>query len=191
MNPHFLLLLESLPPELPPDRFFGMDGQTLISAGINAIGVILLSVILTKLLYKPVRKMLNDRTERIKNQMDEARESRAAAGELRTKYDHRLKDIDVERTAILEEARKQANEQRDNILSAAKDEALELKEKAGIEIAAERERVRDEMYTAVIDISSDMAEKLLAAAIDRDAHARLFADGLAELDRALFAPVEA
>ena len=190
MNPQFLFLLEALP-ELPPDRFFAMDSQTLIMAATNAVGVILLSFILTKLLYKPVRKFLRERTERIQNQIDEARENKAAAGELRARYDHRLKDIDLERTAILEEARKQANEQRTQILNTAKDEAKDLKEKAGLEIAAERERVRDEIHTAVIDISSEMAEKLLAAAIDKKAHERLFADGLAELDRALFSPAEA
>ena len=190
MNPLFLFLLDSLPPELPPDRFFAMDSQTFISAAFNALGVILLGVILTKILYKPVRAFLHERTQRIQNQMDEARESRAAAGELRAKYDHQLKDIDVERTAILEEARKQANEQRTQILSTAKDEAKDLKDKAGMEIAAERERVRDEIHTAIIDISSEMAEKLLAATIDKNAHERLFADGLAELDRTLFATVE-
>ena len=191
MNSQFLFLLESLPQELPPDRFFAMDLQTLITAGVNALGVILLSIILTKILYKPVRNLLHERTQRIQNQLDEARESRAAAGELRTKYDHQLKDIDLERTAILEEARKQASEQRAQILSMAKDEARDLKDRAGIEIAAERERVRDEIHTAVIDISSEMAEKLLAATIDRKAHDRLFADGLAELDKALFVPSEA
>jgi len=191
LNPVFFVLLESLPPELPPNRFFAMDSQVLINAGVNAVGVILLSIILTKILYKPVRNFLRERTERIQSQLDEARESKAAAGELRTRYDHRLKDIDVERTAILEEARKQASEQRAQILSTAKDEAKDLKEKAGLEIAAERARARDEIHTAVIDISSEMAEKLLAASIDRNAHDRLFADGLAELDRALFVPVEA
>jgi len=190
LNPQFLILLESLPRELPPDRFFGMDTQTLIGAGVNAFAVILLSVVLTWLLYKPVRNFLRQRTERIRNQMDEARESRAAAGELRTKYDHRLKDIDLERTAILEEARKQANEQRSQILSMAKDEAKDLKDRAGVEIAAERERVRDEIHTAVINVSYEMAEKLLAASIDRKAHDRLFADGLAELDKVLFVPTE-
>ena len=187
LNPHFLLLLEALPRELPPDRFFGIDTQTLIGAGFNALGVVLLSFILTKLLYKPVRAFLRERTGRIQGQMDEARESRAAAGELRARYDHQLKDIDLERTAILEEARKQANEQRAQILGMARDEAKELKDRAGVEIAAERERVRDEIHTAVIDISSEMAEKLLGVAIDTKAHERLFADGLRELDSAVFA----
>jgi len=190
LNPQFLFLLESLPRELPPDRFFGIDTQTLIGAGFNASAVVLLSIILTKLLYKPVRGFLRERTLRIQNQLDEARESRTVASELRVKYDHQLKDIDLERTAILEEARKLASEQRAQILSMAKDEAKDIKDRAGTEIAAERERVRDEIHTAIVDISMEMAEKLLAANIDKKAHERLFANGLAELDRALYAPTQ-
>lgn len=186
MNHIFLFLLEAAPSELPPNRFFGMDEQTLIGAAFNALGVIVLGVILTFLLYKPVRNFLRERTERIQGQLDDARESRAEAGELRAKYDHQLKDIDLERTAILEETRKQASEQRTQILSMAKDEAKDLKDRAGMEIVAERERVRDEIHTAVIDISLEMAEKLLTVSIDKKAHERLFADGLAKLDKAVF-----
>ena len=183
---HRVLLLFDMPPELPPDRFFGMDLQTLIQAGVNALAVILLCVILTWLLYKPVKNFLRERVERIQNQLNEARESRASASELKARYDRQLKDIDLERAAILEEVRKQAGEQREQILNTAKDEARELKDRAGIEIAAERERIRDEIHSAVIDISSDMAEKLLAAAIDKKAHERLFNEGLEELDRVVF-----
>jgi len=186
LNSQFLILLESVPRELPPDRFFGIDTQTIIGASFNALSVVVLSFILTWLLYKPVRNFLRERTERIQNQVDEARENKTAASELRAKYDHQLKDIDLERTAILEEARKQAGEQRTQILSLAKDEAKELTERAGLEITAERERARDEIHTAVIDVSLEIAEKLLGATIDPKTHARLFADGLKELDRALF-----
>jgi len=184
VNLQFLFLQASQ--ELPPDRFFGMDSQTLIGAGVNALGVILLAFILTKILYKPVRNFLRERTERIQNQMDEARDSRAAAGELRAKYDHQLKDINLERTAILDEARKQAATQREQILALAKGEAKDLKDRATMEVEMERDRIRGEIHSALIDISSDMAEKLLAATIDRKAHERLFNEGLHELDRVVF-----
>ena len=173
------------------DRMIGFDMQTVYGVAANMVVLIILGIIMYKLLYGPVRKFLNDRTERIRSQLEEAKEGRAAAGELRARYDRQLMDIDLERTAILEEARKHANEQRDHILSTAKDEAKEMKDRAGMEIAAERDRVRDEIHAAVIDISAEMAEKLLAASIDRQAHDRLFADGLAELDRALYVPSEA
>jgi len=181
-----LFFLLNAASELPPGRIIDFDMATVISAVVNLVPLLILAFILTKLMYAPVRKFLNDRTERIRNQLAEAEEGRTAASELRARYDRQLKDIDLERATILEEARKQASEQREQILVAARDEARELKDRATTEVEIERERIRDEIHTAVIDISSDMAEKLLAASIDRHAHDRLFNDGLAELDRVVF-----
>jgi len=177
-----LFLLEAL----PPDRFFDMDMQTLIQTGVNAVIVIILGIVLTKILYKPVRKFLSDRTERIQNQLDHAKDSKAAASELRLRYDSRLKNIDLERASIIDESRKLASEQREHILNTAKDEAKEIKMRASLEVEAERKRIKDELHTAVIDISSDIAEKLLGLSIDKKAHDRLFAEGLDELERVVF-----
>ena len=171
---------------LPPDRFFGLDAQALIQTGANAFVLIILGIIITKVLYAPVRNFMRERSDRIQGQLDDARDSKAAASDLKHQYDRQLKDIEVERAAILEEARKLANEQRNHILDAAKDEARLIKEQAGVEIEAERERVRNEIHAAIVDISTDMAEKLLAAAIDQKAHERLFDEGLAELERVVF-----
>jgi len=184
MNVRMLLLLDTL----PPDRFFDMDMQTVIQTAANAFILILLGIILTRILYAPVRDFLKERTARIQRQLDEAKDNKATAMELRSRYDHQLKDIDLERTAILDEARKHANQQRELLINQAKDEVRDLKYQAGVEIEAERMRVRDEIYSAIVDISSDMAEKLLLASIDKQAHERLFDESLAELDRALYMP---
>ena len=172
--------------DLPPDRFFGMDMQTVIQTSVNIVIVIILGIVLTKILYTPVRNFLSERTQRIQNQLDHARDSKATASELRAKYDSQLKDIDIERAAILDESRKLASEQREHILSLAKDEAKEIKVRASQEVEAERKRITDELHTAVIDISSNMAEKLLSHSIDKKAHDRLFAEGLAELEQVVF-----
>ncbi|MCL2362185.1 MAG: F0F1 ATP synthase subunit B [Defluviitaleaceae bacterium] len=180
MNGLFFLL------DMPAGRIIDFDLATVISTLANLVPLLILGLILTKVMYAPVRKFLNDRTERVRSQLDEAREGRAAAGELRSRYDRQLKEIDLERAAILDEARKHANDQRENILASAKDEAKDIKERAGMEVEMERERIREEIHSALIDISSDMAEKLLMATIDRGAHDRLFDEGLMELDRVVF-----
>jgi len=180
MNGLFFLL------DGPPGRIIDFDLATVISTLVNLVPLLLLGFILTKVMYAPVRKFLQDRAERIRNQLDEAKESRVQAGEMRAKYDRQLKDIDLERAAILDEARKQVAQQRDQILSTATSEAKELKARASMEVEMERERIRDEIHSAIIDISSDMAEKLLTASIDKKAHERLFDEGLLELDRVVF-----
>jgi len=172
--------------DLPPGRIIDFDLATVISTLANLVPLLILGLILTKVMYAPVRKFLHDRSERVRSQLEEAREGQIYASELRDRYDRQLKEIDLERTAILDEARKQANSQREYIITVAKDEARELKERAGVEVEIERERIKSEIHTALIDISSDMAEKLLKATVDRNAHDRLFAEGLLELDKVVF-----
>jgi len=172
--------------ETPPGRIIDFDLATVISTLANLVPLLILGFILTKVMYAPVRKFLNDRTERINSQLNDAKESKATASELRNRYDHQLKEIDLERTSILDEARKQASDQRDIILSTARDEAKDIKNRASMEVEIERDRIRDEIYSALVDISSDIAEKLLMASIDRSAHDRLFREGLLELDRVVF-----
>ena len=171
---------------VPEGRFFGMDMQTVLQTGAYIFSITLVGIVLTRILYNPIRDFLRQRVERITSQLEDARVSKAAASELKAKYDHQLMDIEVERAAILDEARKHAGEQREHILSTAKDEAKDLKDRAGMEIEAERMRIRDEIHSAILDISTEMAEKLLVASIDKKAHERLFDEGLAELERALY-----
>jgi F0F1-type ATP synthase membrane subunit b/b' len=49
-------------------------------------------------------------------------------------------------------------------------------------IATELEQTKGAVHQAIIDISTDMAAKLIAAAIDQKAHDRLFSEALTELE---------
>ena len=172
--------------DMPAGRIIDFDMATVVSTLANLVPLLILGLILTKVMYAPVRKFLNDRTERVQNQLDEAKAGRVAAGELQAKYSSQLKEIDLERAAILDAAKKQASDQREQILLTAKQEAKSLKDRASIEVEMERERIREDIHTALIDISSDIAEKILVASVDRDAHDRLFSEGLLALDRVVF-----
>ena len=69
MNLHNLIFLAQTVPE---GRVFGLDSQTLISIGIQLFNAILLAVVLGYLLYKPVKEFMQNRTNRIQSQLDDA-----------------------------------------------------------------------------------------------------------------------
>ena len=165
---------------------FGLELQTFIQMLPNSINVIVLAVVMSKLLYNPVRKILNDRAERIATQLAEATEAQAAAAELKAEYEEKLKAMGEERAQILEEARQLAAERRDQLLATAKNEASEIKEAANKDINSERERVKDEVYQAIVDISTDMAAKLINTTIDQNAHDKLFGEAMAALEATAF-----
>jgi len=180
LNPQFLFALNADIPCCQP--LIGMDLQTVIGMIPNLFNFIALAALLTWLLYKPVKKILQARADRVEGDMSEAALSKATAAELKTHYEQKVRDIEVERAAILEEARKLANENRERIVSDAKAEAHDVKERANRDIATEREQIKGAVHQAIIDISTDMAAKLIAATVDKTTHDKLFSEAMTELE---------
>ena len=168
---------------------FSLNLQTFIQMIPALISFIVLALAFTYFLYKPVRRLLQTRADRIADDIANAEADKATASELKAMYELKIKDIEAERAAILEEARLEANKRLSMILGDAKTEAGEIRERARRDITAERERVKAEVHQAIIDISTDMAAKLVSATIDKRDHDRLFAEALDDLDATAFRPL--
>jgi len=162
-------------------RVFGLDSQTLIQIGLNIINVALLALALSKLLYNPVRNFMQNRDDRIRSQLNHAQKESDDALALKLEYEQKLAEIDTQRNVILEEARVLATDNRSRMMMDAKAEAEALKARAASEIEGERERVREEMRQAIIEVSSLMAEKLCRVSVDSITQERLFDEAMREL----------
>ncbi|MCL2857025.1 MAG: F0F1 ATP synthase subunit B [Oscillospiraceae bacterium] len=169
---------------VPDGRVFGLDQQTLISIGINLFNVIILAVLLSWLLYNPVRKFMAARTARIASQIEGAARQAQDAEQLRVEYEQKIAEIAVEREEILEGARKMAAENAKQTLAAAKAEADGVRERAADEIEHERERVRAEMKQVIIEVSTAMTEKILVASVDDAVYERMFDATVSEMENA-------
>jgi len=165
---------------------FTLELQTFLQMIPNFLSFVLLVFVFKRFLYVPVRNILQKRADRVEADMQFAATDKAAAEELRTLYEQKVRDIELERTEILEAARKEAIARVDQILGEAKENAQITRDRARRDIVAEQERVKAEMHQAIIDISTDMAAKLVAATIDKQAHDRLFAEAMEELEATAF-----
>jgi len=159
-----------------------MDMDTIISAGANLINVGILATVLAFLLYRPVRDILRKRTERIQGQLAQAEDEMAKAAELRIQYEQKIEEVHREREEILAEARKHAAETSRRLVADAKKEADALRERTAANIETEWERAEAEMRTAIIEISSELAEKFVTLAINKETHDKLFAKTVAEME---------
>jgi len=169
----------SVPQSIPP---FGIDMNTVISAVSNLINVAILAVVLAFLLYRPVRDVLRKRTERISRQLQQADDEMTRAMELRQQYEQKIEEIDREREELLGEARKQAADTSRRLLSEAKTEADAVKERAARTVEMEWERAESQMRTAIIDVSSLMAEKFVKLAINKETHDNLLNEAMSDLE---------
>jgi len=152
---------------MPAGSLVQFDKAFLVRIGIQWFNIILLTAVLIFVLYKPVKKFMTNRIERIKNEIDSARQTNEKAKDLKAEYEKLIADIGEEREKILSQARRVAVERSDQILFAAQEEAKHLLQKAEDEIKLEREKVADDIKMQIIELSSLMASRFVEVSIDK------------------------
>ncbi len=104
-------------------RLFDLDWQLLADSCLMIIAIFVLFLALSYFLFNPARKFLNDRKEKIRGELEEAKTSQEKAAELKEQYEAKLKDIDKEAEDILSDARRRALQNEERIVAQAKEEA--------------------------------------------------------------------
>ena len=163
-------------------RVFGLDQQTFTDMGIQLLNGIVLAIALGFILYKPVKKFMQERSEGIQSKIMESDETMSKANELIEEYEQKIKDIDKERIEILEAARIEATDEGKIILNEAKQEAEEFRQRSMESIAEEKKRLQEETRLYIIELASLMAEKYVTKNIDNEAQAKIFEETLAKLE---------
>lgn len=162
-------------------RLFDLDWQLLADACLMIIAIFVLFLFMSYLLFNPARKMLNSRKEKIRNELETAKQDMDEAGRLKEEYEAKLKEIDREAESILSEARKKALNNENQIIAQAKEEAARILERARVEAELEKQKMSDEVKQEMISIASLMAGKVVAASIDTTVQDQLIDETLKEM----------
>ncbi len=146
------------------------------------VNFFVLLFLLKKYLYGPVTEMLDKRSEKIENDLQEARKQREEAKELKEQREKELKEARQKAQKIVEEAEARGEERAEEIVSAAEEEAERIKERRMAEIEQARQDAADELRRQVSNISLQVAGKFLKEELDEQEHVRVISDYLEELD---------
>lgn len=152
---------------------------TLVAQIINFL---ILVFILTKVAYKPLMKILEDRQAGIANSLAAAENDRRAAEELKREYQGQLAEARAQAQAIVEKAEILAEKNKEEILEAAKAERARLLETTQEEIARERQLALAELRAEVVGLSIAAAAKLIEKNIDAEVNSQLVSDFIDKLD---------
>jgi F-type H+-transporting ATPase subunit b len=142
----------------------------LIWGGISFVVLLLL---LSKFAFPALKKGMDDRTERIRKDLDEAEGAKTEADRIREDYSRQLADAKAEAGRIIEEARQAADSVRRDLTARAETEAQELRQRNAEQLEAERTRIMGELRGQVSTLAIELAEKVVEANLDRDAQNRL------------------
>lgn len=162
-------------------RLFDLDMQLITDSVLTIIAVFVLFLFLSRFLFNPVRKMLENRSKRIADEIDHAQRDKADASAMKAEYEEKLKNVDKEAEAILADARKRGLENESRIVAQAKEEAAAILERARTEAALEKQKAADEVKKEMITIASAMAVKVVAANMDTAIQDSLIDETLKEM----------
>ena len=162
-------------------RLFDLDWQLVADSVLMIIAVFVLFLLMSYLLFNPARKFLNDRRDKIRGELETAKQNMEEADRLKQEYETKIKEIDKEAEAILGEARRKALDNEKQIVAEAREEAARILDRARVEAELEKQKVADEVKREIITVSALMAGKLVASSIDTAAQNRLIDETLKEM----------
>lgn len=132
--------------------------------------LILLYFIMKKFLFKPVKKMIDDRQQEIDDLYADANQSKEAAAELKEQYETRLAEANEEKEEILRNAYRKAQLREEEILREAQDKAAQTMRRADEQIELEKKRAMNEIKDDVSGMAIEIASAVLARDIKQKEH---------------------
>lgn len=135
-----------------------IDWFTVIAQVINFLVLVLL---LRRFLYKPVLQAIENREQKIKDQLQEADEHMEEAKEEKSRFEKKNRELEKDRDNILEEAREEAEKHRKALLEEARKEAKALQEQLEEELKEERKELQHELQQRIKQQVFDISQKAL------------------------------
>ncbi len=146
----------------------------------SAVNLILLFILLKIFLFKPIGKIMDERTRAIQDDIDSAKKSKKEAEALKQEYADSINEAKEEAQKIIMKAHEDAESEKNAILKQSKEEADQLIADAGKSIENERKRVLSQAQTQIADLAIEAASKIIGENLDDDKNRRLVDKFLSE-----------
>ena len=142
----------------------------------------ILTHILKKFLFKPVKKIVDNRRAAIDEDYAQARAAREAAEETKRNYDEAMAAAKITGDQIIADASRTAEYRSNEIVAQAREKASEIRRQAEADAVLERKKAEDEMKHEIADVSTRLTGKLLQREINEEDHRNLIDSFLNDLD---------
>ena len=158
--------------------FLSIDAGTILFTLINTL---LIFLAFKFLLFKRVDAILTKRQEELNGTYAEADHVLNSAKEGKKKYDAAIAGAKEEAAQIISRAEKKAQQQGDQILAQARTEAADTRQKATAATEREMAQARTELQGEISELAVELAQKIMEKEINKDDHARLIDEFMAEI----------
>jgi F-type H+-transporting ATPase subunit b len=155
----------------------GINWQWLLAFVINFV---ILLALLGIFLYKPVLKMVDERSNRIKESMEQAEATREEYARAQEEVQKQINRAREEGQALIAQATQIGERVREEAGEKAVQEAQALVDRTRVELERERDKAIDDLRREFADISIMAAEKVINERLDKEKHRRIIEQTLDE-----------
>lgn len=148
----------------------GISLPTLVA---QLISFLILFLLLRVVAYKPITRMLDERSRRVKESLEQAELARKQAAEAEVAVKKQLEAAAREGQEVINRAVKTGEEVRQAAMEHAKQDAERLIGRARTEIQNERDEAIDSVRREFADLTIMAASKVVERSLDRKAHKEL------------------
>ena len=142
---------------------------------------LVLFLVLRKILFKPVLKIMDERDAEIKSQIERGKKAEEEGLQFKAEYETKIGAARSEGQQIVESAKRRAEQRSSEIISHAKQEAANLKVKAEAEIEKERQQAYNDVKNEISSIALLAASKVIEKDIDKSKHEELIDEFIKEV----------
>jgi F-type H+-transporting ATPase subunit b len=157
------------------------------SLGINLpllvvfiVNFIILFVLLRLFLFKPVLKMLDERTKRTKDAMELAEVTKKEFEQAKVEVQKQIEKGRQEAQAIIAQAMQVGEKLKEESRQEATKQAQVIVDRTRAELETERDKIVGDLRREFVDIAIAAAEKVIKETLDKEKHRKLIEETLRE-----------
>ena len=160
------------------ESFVGVNVWTMLFAWCN---LLILYLFLKKILFKPVKNMIDSRQNEVDQMYSSAESAESEAKAMKAEYQTKLEGAEAESEEILRTAQRRALLKEEEILKEASIEAARIRERADEEIELEKKRMLGEIKDEVSGMAVDIASAVIGREVSKAEHEKFIDSFIDEL----------
>jgi len=138
------------------------------------INFLVLLFILKRVLYKPIREIIEKRRSLIRQRIEEAEKTKKEAMELKENYQHDMYKLHELKSRMLEKMNEEVEQERKKLIDRAEEEAARIIEKERAVFDTEKARHEAGLKDKAIDAVTLFAANLLKGVSDENLHKAIY-----------------
>ncbi len=155
----------------------GLDLATFLG---QLVSFLILLGVLVYAGYKPIRKMLDERANRIEESMEQAEATKQEYERAKVAVQEQISKARQEGQAVIGQATQIGDRLKEEAKEEARKEAQTIVDRTRVELERERDKAIDDLRREFVDTAILAAEKVINETLDKEKHRKLIEQALEE-----------